>query len=66
MKKIFKAVVAYFRSIIVEIKKISFPTRKQVIADSMVVMGAIVISILLIGLFDGAISKLIKNLVIKG
>lgn len=66
MKKIFRAVVAYFKSIVVEINKISFPTRKQVIADSMVVMGAIVISILLIGLFDGAISKLIKNLVIKG
>lgn len=66
MKKIFRAVVAYFRSIIVEIKKISFPTRKQVITDSTVVLGAIVISILLIGLFDGAISKLIKNLVIKG
>lgn len=66
MNKIFRAFVGYLRSIIVEIKKISFPTRKQVITDSTVVLGAIIISILLIGLFDGAISKLIKNLVIKG
>ncbi len=66
MKKVFRAILDYFRSVVVEIKKISFPARKQVITDSTVVLSAIILSILLIGLFDGAISKLIKNLVIKG
>ncbi|PJB51952.1 preprotein translocase subunit SecE, partial [Candidatus Berkelbacteria bacterium CG_4_9_14_3_um_filter_33_5] len=31
MKKIFEPIVGYFRSVISEVKKISFPTQKQII-----------------------------------
>jgi len=47
-------------------KKISFPTQKQIITDSTVVLGVIIVSIVLIGLFDGTVSQLIKDLVLKG
>ncbi|KKP88057.1 MAG: hypothetical protein UR93_C0023G0011 [Berkelbacteria bacterium GW2011_GWA2_35_9] len=66
MKKIFKPIVGYFQSVVSEVKKISFPTKKQVITDSTVVLGVIIVSIILIGLFDGAVSQLIKDLVLKG
>ncbi|PIP51364.1 preprotein translocase subunit SecE [Candidatus Berkelbacteria bacterium CG_4_10_14_0_8_um_filter_35_9_33_8] len=66
MKKIFEPIVGYFRSVISEVKKISFPTQKQIITDSTVVLGVIIVSIVLIGLFDGTVSQLIKDLVLKG
>ena len=64
--KFIKSIIEYFSSVVSEVKKISFPSRKQVITDSTVVICVIIISIFLIGLYDGTISGLIKNLILEG
>lgn len=65
MKKIFRSIVDYFQSVVTEFKRITFPGRKQVTLDSSVVIIAIIVGLVVIGLYDGAISTLIKKLIVE-
>ncbi|MFA6423186.1 MAG: preprotein translocase subunit SecE [Patescibacteria group bacterium] len=58
-------IARYFSEVREELKKVSWPKRKQVAYDTTSVIITIVISILLLVLIDAAFAKLV-NLVIIG
>ena len=58
----FKKIGRFFLNMKHELKKVTWPTRKQVINYSLVVFAFIVIMIVIIGLFDLGASALITRI----
>ena len=57
---IFEKVVSFFREAKVELKKVTWPTRKQVIASTVVVLVVVFIAAVFFGLVDYALSTFFK------
>ena len=55
----------YFKSIKTELKHVSWPTRKQAIAFSVIVVVVSVATSLYLGFFDFIFSKILQYFVIK-
>lgn len=59
-------ITAYFRGVITETKKVTWPTRKQVINHSIIVIVSVIIAMIIFGLIDFGLSKVLEALIIKG
>lgn len=62
---IFKRVAAYFRDLRSEFKKVTWPTRKQVVNNTIVVLVTIVLAGIVVWGLDSLFSFLIKLLLQK-
>lgn len=60
----FKKAAAYFRDLRSEFKKVTWPSRKQVINNTIVVLVVLVIAAIVIGAFD-SICSLLAGLLLK-
>ena len=65
MIKFFSPIIKYFKDVVLESKLITFPTKKQITLDSTIVVIAIIIGVVIIGLYDAGVSTLIKKLVVE-
>ena len=63
IKKYFKPASAFLSEAKVEIKKVSWPSRKEAIGGTVVVIIAVFIVATFLGLVDMSLSKLIKMLI---
>ncbi|MDR1499114.1 MAG: preprotein translocase subunit SecE [Rickettsiales bacterium] len=54
--------VGYFRSIVREVRNVSFPTKQDIELTSIVILIIVLVSMVFIGFVDFIISKLIKTL----
>ena len=57
---LFEKMLSFFREAKVELKKITWPTRKQVIASTVVVLVVVFIAAVFFGLVDYALSTFFK------
>lgn len=56
----------YFRGVLAETKKVTWPSRKQVINHTIIVVVAVVAAMAIFGIIDFGLSKLLEFLIIKG
>ncbi|MCL6476819.1 MAG: preprotein translocase subunit SecE [Peptococcaceae bacterium] len=56
----FEQVKQYFRGVYGELKKVHWPTRREIITYTMVVLVAVIIVGILIGVFDTLMSTVLK------
>ena len=61
--KAFQAISQFFREARIELKKVKWPTRKELMAVTMMVIILIIVVGLYLGVLDYGFIKLIKNLV---
>ncbi|MCK5543151.1 MAG: preprotein translocase subunit SecE [Desulfobacterales bacterium] len=59
-KNIFKQGIEYLQEVQSELKKVTWPTRKQTLGTTLVVIVLVVIVSIFLGLFDMGFSKLIQ------
>jgi preprotein translocase SecE subunit len=57
--------VDFLKSSFYELQKVTFPTKKQLIQRTVVVTFIIIISLILIGLYDAGIAQLLKLVLFK-
>ena len=62
MKKVFGKIVSYFRESLVELSKVVWPTRKQVIEMTLAVIVLAVVIGLLLGAFDYGLQQGLNQL----
>lgn len=55
----------YFQGVWAETKKVTWPTRKQVINHTTIVIVSVVIAMVIFGLIDLGLSKVLEFLIIK-
>jgi preprotein translocase subunit SecE len=63
MKKYYKQVTAFLMEVKVELKKVSWPSRKETSGGTVVVLIAVLIIASFLGVVDIGLSKLIKVLI---
>ncbi len=56
----FQKAVEFFREVKVELKKVTWPTRKQTVGTTIVVIVFVFVLAAFLGLFDYALSKLVQ------
>lgn len=56
----FQKAVEFFREVKVELKKVTWPTRKQTVGTTIVVIVFVFVIATFLGLFDYALSKLVQ------
>jgi preprotein translocase subunit SecE len=61
--KAFQAINQFFREARMELKKVKWPTRKELMAVTMMVILLVIVVSLYLGILDYGLIKLIKNLV---
>lgn len=61
--KTFQAIILFFREARMELKKVKWPTRKELMAVTMMVIILVIVVSLYLGVIDYGLIKLIKNLV---
>jgi len=61
--KAFQAISQFFREAKIELKKVKWPTRKELMAVTMMVIILVIVVSLYLGVLDYGFIKLIKNLV---
>ena len=61
--KAFQAISQFFREARMELKKVKWPTRKELMAVTMMVIILVIVVSLYLGVLDYGLIKLIKNLV---
>jgi preprotein translocase subunit SecE len=57
--RMFKKIADFFQEVKLELKKVVFPTRKEVIGSTWVVIITVLISALFLGVVDMALAKVI-------
>ncbi len=62
-KKFGQRIAAWFRGMKSELKKVIWPTKKQIVNNTLVVLALVVASGIVIGGFDWVASNLIKLLI---
>ena len=55
----FKKIAEFFEEVMLELKKVVFPTKKEVIGSTWVVIITVLISAVFLGLVDMALGKII-------
>jgi preprotein translocase subunit SecE len=61
--KTFQAIGQFFREARIELKKVKWPTRKELMAATIMVIILVIVVSLYLGVLDYGLIKLIKNLV---
>lgn len=61
-----KKIVKYFQEVLVEAKKITWPTRKEVKNHTIVVIASIGVSMIVFGLIDMGFTKILEYFIYKG
>ncbi|UCD85897.1 MAG: preprotein translocase subunit SecE [Deltaproteobacteria bacterium] len=56
----FEKIQEFFREVKIELKKVTWPSRKETIASTVVVLITVLISAVFLGLIDYILSKIIK------
>lgn len=64
--KIFSSGIAYLRDVISELKKVSFPTRRQVLLGTTLVVASIVVATIVLGSIDSGLSQLVRIFILGG
>lgn len=57
------SVKQYFSGVISEVKKVAWPTRKQVTENTIIVISAVVAAMIIFGLIDFGLSKLLEYVI---
>ena len=60
IKEFWKAAKQFFREVRVELKKVSWPSRKETIASTSVVLITVILVAFFLGIVDLGLSRLIK------
>ena len=60
IKEIWKAAKQFFREVRVELKKVTWPSRKETIASTSVVLITVILVAFFLGIVDLGLSRLIK------
>ena len=55
-----QSLIKYFQSVVEETKAVNWPSRKKVINDTMIVVGALIFSGTFIALVDYGLTELLK------
>ena len=63
--KIFIPIITYVHDVVAELKKVTFPSRRQVVVGTVLVIGAIIIATLIIGGVDIGLEQLVRIFIIK-
>lgn len=63
--KIFRIITDFFKGLVEELKKVNWPTRKEVINMSLTVIVSVAIAIVFIGLIDFGYSKILEIMITK-
>lgn len=63
--KIFKVITDFFKGLVEELKKVNWPTRKEVINMSLTVIISVAVAIVLIGLIDFGYSRILEIMITK-
>lgn len=56
-------IVSYFRGVMAETRKVTWPTRKQVTEHSIIVISSVVIAMIVFGAIDFGLAKLLESLI---
>ena len=56
----FEKIQEFFREVKIELKKVTWPSRKETIASTVVVLITVLISAVFLGLVDYILSKIIR------
>ena len=62
IKEFWKAAKQFFREVRVELKKVTWPSRKETIASTSVVLVTVILVAFFLGIVDLGLSRLIKIL----
>jgi preprotein translocase SecE subunit len=62
--KLFTPIIAYFRGVVEESKKITFPTKNQTINNSIIVIISIIVGTALLALLDYLVVNLWEKIII--
>ncbi|NCO44057.1 preprotein translocase subunit SecE [Candidatus Berkelbacteria bacterium] len=57
--------ISYFHGVIAELKKVTFPSRRQVIVGTILVIAAIMLATLVIGGVDTGLAQLVRIFIIE-
>lgn len=57
--------ITYISDVVAELKKVTFPTRRQVIVGTLLVIAAIIIATLVIGGVDTGLAQLVRIFIIE-
>lgn len=63
MKKIFISVKNYFVGVVAEVKKITWPTREQVVSQTIIVIVGVSVLAIFFALIDYGFSELVKVII---
>ena len=61
-----KKINQYFQGVIVEFKKVTWPTRKELQKHTVIVIVSVVIAMVFFGLIDLGFTKLLEFIIYKG
>ena len=62
MKEKFEAAIQFLREVRTELKKVTWPSRKDTLSATLVVLVAVFIIAIFLGIVDSGLSNLIKQL----
>jgi len=62
MKEKFEAAIQFLREVRTELKKVTWPSRKDTLSGTLVVLVAVFIIAIFLGIVDSGLSNLIKQL----
>jgi preprotein translocase SecE subunit len=56
----------YIKTTLIELQKVSFPTKAQVVQRTFLVLFVIVLFVVLIGAYDAGVTEILKLVLFKG
>lgn len=62
-KSFFGKLGRYFRDVKAEMKKVTWPSRKEVMSSTLIVVVSVIIFAVVIGLFDAAVVGVLKSII---
>jgi preprotein translocase subunit SecE len=62
IKEKFEAAIQFLREVRTELKKVTWPSRKDTLSGTLVVLVAVIIIAIFLGIVDSGLSNLIKQL----
>ncbi|HHV72909.1 MAG TPA: preprotein translocase subunit SecE [Clostridia bacterium] len=63
LKKFFSGLARYFREVKAEMKKVTWPSRKEIVSNTLIVIVAVIIASIIVGVFDLAVVGVLKSII---
>jgi len=59
-----KSIREYFRGVVTESKKVAWPTRQQIINNTITVAATVIVATIIFGSIDYGLSKLLEKIIV--